>query len=36
MKHAHSAHKKEKVTDIEQDFEQKTEGRNVEIQPHIT
>jgi hypothetical protein len=32
MKDAHSSHK----TDIEQDFEQKTEGRNVEIQPHIT
>jgi hypothetical protein len=29
MKHAHSSHKKEKVTDIEQE----KEGRNVQIQP---
>jgi hypothetical protein len=32
IKHAHSAHKKEKVTDIEQDFEQEKEGRNVQTQ----
>jgi len=32
MKDAHSAHKKEKVTD----FEQEKEGRNVQTQPHIT
>jgi hypothetical protein len=33
--HSHSAHKKEKDTDIEQDFEQEKEGRNVQIQPQI-
>jgi len=32
MKHAYSAHKKEKDTDIEQDFEQEKEGRNVQTQ----
>ena len=32
MKHAHSAHKKEKDTDFEQEFEQEKEGRNVQTQ----